>query len=73
MVLDDKLHVMGSEDFSYIARELPSTYFMVGAKMEEGEIFGQHHPQARFNEASLPIGAALHAGVAIAWLEQQAR
>jgi hypothetical protein len=46
---------------------------MSAVMMDEGEIFGQHHPQARFNEASLPIGAALHAGVAIAWLEQQAR
>ena len=45
---------------------------MSAVMMDEGEIFGQHHPQARFNEASLPIGAALHAGVAIAWLEQQA-
>ncbi|WP_294438136.1 hypothetical protein [uncultured Slackia sp.] len=46
---------------------------MSAVMMDEGEIFGQHHPQARFNEASLPIGAALHAGVAIAWLERQGR
>ncbi len=71
-VLDGKLHVMGSEDFSYIAHELPSAYFMVGAKMEDGEeVFGQHHPKARFNEACLPMGAALHAGVAMAWLARQ--
>lgn len=71
-VLDDKLHVMGSEDFSYIARELPSTYFMVGAKMADTEdIYGQHHPQVRFNEDCLPIGAAAHTAVALAWLEKQ--
>ena len=71
-VLDGKLHVMGSEDFSYIAKELPSAYFMIGARMDDiEEIFGQHHPQVRFNERCLPLGAAIHAAVAFEWLAQQ--
>ena len=72
-VLDGRLHLMGSEDFSYIARELPSTYFALGAKVTDtDEIFGQHHPKVRFSDDALPIGAATYAAVAMAWLESQA-
>ena len=31
----------------------------------------EHHPQVRFNEDCLPIGAAAHTAVALAWLEKQ--
>ena len=72
-VLDGRLHLMGSEDFSYIARELPSTYFALGAKVTDtDEIYGQHHPKVRFSDDALPIGAATYAAVAMAWLESQA-
>lgn len=72
-IADNKLHLMGSEDFSYIARELPSAYMVVGAQVTDtDETFGQHHPRVRFNDDALPAGAASYAAVALSWLEQHA-
>lgn len=63
---------MGSEDFSFIAREIPSTYIFAGAQVTDtDEVFGQHHPKVRFNEQALPMGAAIYTAVALAWLEKQ--
>ncbi len=61
---------MGSEDFSYVANEVPSVFLGLAAgKPEDGYIYPQHHPMARFSDEALPAGAAAYAHVAIEWLK----
>lgn len=63
-------HGMGSEDFAEIAQRIPSAYFMIGAGPEDAaKRLDQHNPKIEFNEAVLPIGAAIYAQVAKDWLE----
>lgn len=70
-MLDNSMQQMASEDFSYIARELPSAFFMLGAKVDDEKVYGQHNPHVRFNEKALPMGAAAHVAVALTWLFDQ--
>ena len=63
-------HVMGSEDFAFIAKEIPSSYFSLGAGIpDHSKWVGQHNPKVLFDEAALPIGTACYAQAAIAGLE----
>lgn len=59
----------GSEDFAFIANEVPSVFVVLGANAVPGTKFGQHHPKVQFNEDCLPIGAAAHTQAAIEWLK----
>lgn len=62
-------HGMGSEDFAEIAQRVPAAYYMLGAGPEEAEKrLGQHNPKIQFNEAVLPIGAAIYAQAALDYL-----
>lgn len=62
-------HGMGSEDFAQIAERIPSAYLMLGAApQDERSRYPQHNPKIEFNEAVLPIGAAIHAQTALDWL-----
>lgn len=61
----------GSEDFAEIAALVPSAFFVVGAGSpdeDEAYQYTLHHPKIRFNEKSLPFGAAALAQGAVAWL-----
>ena len=64
--VDDSLnvgefHAMGSEDFACYAELVPSTFYMVGAGVENPEErLPQHNPKIRFNEDVLPIGTAVY-------------
>lgn len=64
---------MGSEDFAYISSQYKaaSGYLFIGAGPDEenGYPYGQHSPRVIFNEDVLPLGAAVMAGSAIKWLE----
>ena len=65
-------HGMGSEDFAEITDRVPSAYFMLGAGPEEAhKRLGQHNPKIEFNEAVLPIGAAVYAQAAMDYLRGQ--
>jgi amidohydrolase len=55
---------MGSEDFAFYAREVPSAFVFLGTR-EEGRSAPLHSPQFDFNEAVLPLGAALLAQTAL--------
>ncbi len=48
---------MGSEDFAYMLKERPGTYFFLGGQRspEDPQL---HHPKYDFNDDLLPIGAA---------------
>lgn len=67
----EKAQFMGSEDFAFFAERIPSAYLVLGAGVE-GERFGQHNPQIRFNEDALPISAACYVNAAIDWLNNHA-
>ena len=61
---------MGSEDFAYVSNEVPAVFLGVPAgKPEDGYVYPQHHPKARFQEDALPSGAAAYAQVALEWLK----
>lgn len=59
----------GSEDFAFIAQEVPSTMAILGAAVPGYEKWGQHNPKVRFNEDCLAKGAAIYAQTAHQWLE----
>ncbi len=64
------MNSMGSEDFAYVANEIPSTFLAVAAgKPEDGYCYPQHHPKAIFHEDTLSVGAAVYAHVAMEWLK----
>jgi len=67
-VKEAELH-MGAEDFSYMARAKPATFFNLGAKKDN--ISRPHHnPIFDIDESILPIGAALLAEAARRFLTQ---
>ncbi|MEG0090394.1 MAG: M20 family metallopeptidase [Oscillospiraceae bacterium] len=69
VLMDKKMN--GSEDFAMVADKVPSMCFVLGGGgVEEGYTKGIHHPQTRYNEDCLPIGAAAYAQGATRWLEQ---
>ncbi len=64
------MNSMGSEDFAYVANEIPSTFLAVAAGMpQDGYCYPQHHPKAIFHEDTLAVGAATYAHVAMEWLK----
>ncbi|HDU0838197.1 TPA: amidohydrolase [Listeria monocytogenes] len=46
-----------SEDFAYYAKELPSSFFYVGAMPADGHFYPHHHPKFDINEDSLLIAS----------------
>lgn len=61
---------MGSEDFAYVTNEVPAVFLGIPAGTpQEGYIYPQHHPKARFQDKVLPSGAAAYAHVAMEWLK----
>lgn len=60
--------VTPSDDFAFITEKVPSVYLMLCAKVE-GNNFQHHNPGVIFDEAAMPIGAAIHAQCAMKWLE----
>ncbi|KAJ8615047.1 hypothetical protein MRB53_034419 [Persea americana] len=60
---------MGAGDFSFYSQKMPSAFFWIGIKTETDEsIHSLHSPYFTLNEDALPIGVALHAAVAITYL-----
>ena len=61
---------MGSEDFAYVANEVPSVFLSLSAgNTKEGYCYPLHHPKAMMDEEALASGAAVYAQVAIQWLK----
>lgn len=58
---------MGAEDFAFMLRERPGAYFRIGQAGEPGGCF-LHNPRYDFNDAILPLGAALFVRLAERWL-----
>lgn len=68
-VLDMSEPLMGSEDFSYISKEVPSNYFLVGVKEEEDK-FLLHHPKLVWNDKYLKISSSALVQVALDFLHE---
>ena len=61
----------GSEDFAYVAQQVPSIMCMLCAgQPQNGYTFPQHHPKATFDEDALHKGSAIYAYEALRWLEE---
>jgi hippurate hydrolase len=62
---------VGSEDFAYVSREVPSIMLALAAgSPENGFSHPLHHPKAMFDEKVLSAGSAVYAYNAIRWLEE---
>ncbi|EER93137.1 hypothetical protein BDA96_01G022800 [Sorghum bicolor] len=62
---------MAAEDFGFYSQRIPAAFFSVGVRnAETGKIHHVHSPHLDIDEAALPIGAALHAAVAIEYLNK---
>lgn len=62
---------VGSEDFAYVSHKLPTVMLALAAgQPDKGFRFPLHHPQVKFDEEALPVGAAIYAYVALRWLEE---
>ena len=61
-----------SDDFGYIARQIPAVMFFLGCKPEGVGRNLLHNPKVVFDEAALPIASALFVHLAVKWLEEHA-
>lgn len=62
---------MGAEDFGFYAEKMAAAFFIIGVKNDSlgSDVKNLHSPNFVMNEDALPIGAALHAAVAISFLK----
>lgn len=75
IVGEDKVNeippMTGTEDFGYVTEKVPGMFVFIGAG-EPGNA-PLHSPRMVLDEAVLPIGAAVHANVAVSWLREHRR
>ncbi len=64
--------VMGSEDFSYVLQRVPGAIANLGTRPADGPVFPNHSNRMLVNESALVTGIAMHAAVAISFLENGA-
>jgi IAA-amino acid hydrolase len=57
--------VMGGEDFAFYTEQVPGCFVGLGVRNEDqGAVHYVHHPKFKVDEDALPLGAALHVGLA---------
>lgn len=62
--------LMGSEDFAYFGKEVPSNFFLVGVRDEQEDIEALlHHPRLLWNEKHLKTSAQALAQLAVDYLK----
>lgn len=61
----------GTEDFGYVTKEVPGMFVFLGAGQPGNAPL--HSPNMVLDEEVLPVGAALHANVAAAWLQEKGK
>lgn len=57
--------ILGSEDFAFYSRKVPSMFYFLGAQDEAKETYFLHDSRVVFNEACIPYGTELLAQAAI--------
>ena len=68
----DAKKASGSEDFANITHRVPSLMVALAAgRPQDGCAYPAHHPRAVFDEAALPVGAAVYAQLALNALKMQ--
>lgn len=61
---------MAAEDFSFFSQRMPSAMFWLGIRNDTlGSVYPLHSPYFFLDDQALPVGAALHASVAEAYLD----
>ncbi|MCD8022901.1 MAG: M20 family metallopeptidase [Lachnospiraceae bacterium] len=69
ILTDDSLGA--GDDFAHVTDVVPGALLNVGfGTREEGYTYGGHNPHVVFNEAALPVGTAVHAYLAMRWLQE---
>jgi amidohydrolase len=67
--LRDDVRTMGAEDMACLMDEIPGCYFFVGAgNAERGLTHPHHNPRFDWDEAAMPIGAAIMAGAVASYV-----
>jgi amidohydrolase len=66
-----KLPNMGSEDFAYFCKHVPSTYFYIGIAKNEKEPVSHHHPEFQWDDKNLKISMQAMAQVALEYLNNK--
>lgn len=63
--------LMAAEDFGFYSQKMATAFFFIGTqnKTDVSAIKGLHSPYFTIDEEVLPIGAALHAAVAISYMD----
>ena len=66
--------IAGTEDFAYVALEVPAVMIHLGGgTIKEGYKFGMHNPSMIFDEDILPLGASIYAEIATKYLEKHSK
>jgi IAA-amino acid hydrolase len=65
---------MGAEDFSFVAEQVPSTFFLLGqgSGKNPDTHYGLHHPHFALDESVMPRGVELHVNLALRALQRLA-
>ncbi|HEU5320543.1 MAG TPA: M20 family metallopeptidase [Methylomirabilota bacterium] len=61
--------IMGSEDFAYVLERVPGAMAFLGSRPAEGPAHPNHSNRMLLNERALATGIALHAAVALRYLD----
>ncbi len=68
--IDMPAPIMGAEDFSYILQRVPGAMAFLGVRPEgDGPAYPIHSNRMLLNEGAMATGSAMHAAVALRWLE----
>ncbi len=63
--------MMGAEDFSYVLQRVPGTMANLGTRPDSGPVYPNHSNRMMLNESALAVGVAMHAAVALRFLERK--
>ena len=63
--------MMGAEDFSYVLQRVPGTMANLGTRPDTGPVYPNHSNRMLLNESALATGVAMHAAVALRFLERK--
>ena len=69
-VIDMAAPVMGAEDFSYVLQRVPGALVFLGARPPGERAEPLHSNRMTIDEDALASGVALHAAMALRWLER---
>src|SRR5437870_8441124 len=63
--------MMGDEDFSYVLQRVPGAMAHLGVGPESGPVYPTHSNRMLLNESALATGVAMHAAVALRFLDRK--